>query len=59
MQVLAEKDPQLIDKFKEAPIIVGENVLRDALNNKSVEGFATKTNQVIHYYHADDRYCRS
>jgi len=45
--------------LKDPPIIVGEKVLRDALNNKLVEGFANKTDQSIQYYHADDRYCLS
>ena len=38
---------------------MGEKVLRDALNNKIVEGFSIKTNQAMHYYHADDQFCEA
>ena len=57
LQVLVKNDAKLVEKFKDAPIVVGEKVLRDALNNKIVEGFSIKTSQAMHYYHADDRFC--
>ena len=37
LQVLVQNDPKSVIKFKDAPIVVGEKVLRDALNNKIVE----------------------
>ena len=45
---------QAAKKFKDAPIIVGEKVLKDTLNNKIVEGFATKSKQDLHNYHVND-----
>jgi hypothetical protein len=54
--VMVNNNPKAAKNFKDAPIIVGETVLRDALNNKIVEGFATKTKQDLHYYHANNQF---
>lgn len=56
LNILANKDKSVLQTFKNAPIVVGEKTLRDALNNKVVEGFAKKTNQELHWYQADDTY---
>jgi hypothetical protein len=34
LQLLANKDPKLIEKFKDVSIVVGKKVLRDIMNNK-------------------------
>jgi hypothetical protein len=41
-------------KFKDAPIVVGEKVLHDALNYSIVQNFMTKTKQRLELYHTDD-----
>ena len=51
---MGKKDPKSVEKFKDTPIVMGEKVLWDALNNKIMEGFSIKTKQPMHYYHADD-----
>ena len=56
LHLLAKKDKTVLNKFKDAKIVVGEKVLRDVINNKIVHGFAEKTQQELHWYHADDRY---
>lgn len=56
LTLLAKANPRVIDKFKHAPIVVGEKVLRDALNNKIVEAYAQHTGQELCWYHADDRF---
>jgi hypothetical protein len=38
LQVLVQNDPKSVIKFKDTPIVVGEKLLQDALNNKIVEG---------------------
>ena len=42
VQVLVKNDAKSVENFKDAPIVVGEKVLRDVLNNKIVEGFSLK-----------------
>ena len=42
VQVLVKNDAKSLENFKDAPIVVGEKVLRDVLNNKIVEGFSLK-----------------
>jgi ATP-dependent DNA helicase PIF1 len=44
--------------FHDAPVIVAEKVLRDAVNLKMVERFARETNQEMHIYYSRDRYAR-
>jgi hypothetical protein len=46
LQVMINNHPKAAKKFKDTPIIVGEKVLRDALNNKISEGFATSSAMV-------------
>jgi len=59
LQTLTHGKSEMANKFKDAPIVVGEKVLRDSLNNKIVENFAKKNNLEVHWYHADDKYHRS
>jgi ATP-dependent DNA helicase PIF1 len=56
LQLLVNNDKSTMDQFKHAPIVVGEKVFRDALNNKIVQSFAKKTGQDLHWYHADDTF---
>jgi ATP-dependent DNA helicase PIF1 len=56
LPILAKSDPKHVEEFSTAPIVVGERILRDALNDKIVQNFASSTNQQLHWYHADDRY---
>jgi len=56
LQVITKKKPEVVENFKDALIVVGEKVFRDALNNKIVQNFAEKTKQEVHWYHADDEY---
>lgn len=58
LQMLVNKERGVLDTFKDAPIVVGEKTLRDALNNKILEYYAKKTGQEMHLYHADDSYKR-
>jgi ATP-dependent DNA helicase PIF1 len=53
---LITKDPNELTKFKDAPIVVGEKVLHDALNNAIVQNYADKTDPTLHWYHSDDKY---
>ena len=46
----------MLEKFKDAKIVVGEKVLCDTLNNRIVQGFADEPSQEMHYYHADDKF---
>ena len=59
LQLIMNKDKSMLEKFKDAKIVVGEKVLRDALNNRIVQGFADKTSQEMYYYHADDKFCNA
>jgi ATP-dependent exoDNAse (exonuclease V) alpha subunit len=45
-----------VERFKDAPIVVTRKSVRDALNSKIVKGFAEKTRQKLHLYHAQDRF---
>ena len=36
------------------PIIVSDNIAKDAINDALAHAFATKTGQTIHYYSATD-----
>ena len=58
LQLIVNKDKSMLEKFKDDKIVVGEKVLRDALNNRIVQGFADKS-QEMHYYHADDKFCNA
>ena len=53
---MAKANPRVIDKFKHAPIVVGEKVLRDALNNEIVEAYAHHAGQELCWYHANNRF---
>ena len=59
LQTLTDGKLEMAQKFKDAPIVVGEKVLRDSLNNRIVENFAKRTNHDVHWYHANDRYHRA
>ena len=47
LPLLIKNDKTVSTKFKDAPIVVGEKVLRDALNYIIVQNFATKTKQKL------------
>jgi ATP-dependent exoDNAse (exonuclease V) alpha subunit len=36
------------------PIIVSENAQKDALNERAAQAFANRTNQMLHWYYAED-----
>ncbi|KAJ7286217.1 hypothetical protein C8J57DRAFT_1216440 [Mycena rebaudengoi] len=42
--------------FEDAPIIVGNKVIRDCINKELVKNFAHKTKQPMYSYHARDRF---
>lgn len=44
-------------KWKTSPIIVSENSVKDALNERCAIAFAKQTNQTLHWYHVTDT-CR-
>ena len=56
LPLLTKDDKTASTKFKDAPIVVGEKVLRDALNYRIAQNFVTKTKQRLELYHADDQY---
>jgi hypothetical protein len=59
-RILTHDKSEIAHKFKDAPIVVGEKTLRDSLNNKIIQNFATKKpNQEMYWYHTDDRYHRA
>ena len=48
-------DPENFEQFKDAPIIVGNKYIRDAINRRLVDRFAGETGQEIHEYHSVDK----
>lgn len=55
-RVIANAKPDLSDPaWADAPIIVYDNKVKDALNMKAAEAFANRTRQQLHWYHATDR----
>lgn len=59
LEVITKKDPEALDAFSDAPIIVADKSIRDRLNNKMTATFASKTSQEVHIYHSQDRFKRA
>lgn len=51
--------PDEVRNFDEAPIIVTEKFLRDALNEHLAQRFATRTGQDLHFYYSEDFHKKS
>jgi hypothetical protein len=47
------------EKWKDAPIIVAENAMKDALNERMAHNFARHTGRPLHWYHSIDTHSRN
>ena len=45
-----------LDSWRDAPVIVYSNAIKDAINLQATLSFARKTGQQVHWYHALDTY---
>jgi ATP-dependent DNA helicase PIF1 len=60
LRTLAEcDDDDMMERFKDAPILVGEKMVRDAINWEKTRQFASHTKQVIQLYHSSDYHKRN
>lgn len=56
-RVIENAKPDLTEPtWTNAPVIVYDNKVKDALNRKAAEAFALRTGQQLHWYHATDRW---
>jgi hypothetical protein len=56
LNVLANIDKKALTDFVDAPIIVTDKALRDALNYQMVESYSDRTGHPVHIYHSVDKF---
>lgn len=54
LSIVAQRHTEDLKLFQDAPIIVGDKMVRDALNAKLVTHHAHRLSQDVHLYHAKD-----
>jgi hypothetical protein len=52
------KNIDITDSWRKAPIIVSNNDVKDALNERATLDFATRVNRELHWYHSIDIHAR-
>ena len=59
LDFLKQKNPQVLETFKDTPIVFTDKAMCNFLNYKMTTAYASKTKQELHMYHSHDKYRQS